>query len=146
MGRGSGRAARGDGSSTLIVVDTSAWVEYLRGTGSPANISLKRALSREDELGVVDVVRMELLAGAGGDERVVTVSRLLARGVALPTLSPGDHEYAASLYRAARRSGTTVRSMIDCLVASVAVRLDAPVLAQDRDFEVLRQVCPLRLV
>lgn len=146
MGRGSGRAARGDGSSTLIVVDTSAWVEYLRGTGSPANISLKRALSREDELGVVDVVRMELLAGAGGDERVVTVSRLLARGVALPTLSPGDHEFAASLYRAARRSGTTVRSMIDCLVASVAVRLDAPVLAQDRDFEVLRQVCPLRLV
>ena len=146
MGRGSGRAARGDGSSALIVVDTSAWVEYLRGTGSPANTALKGALSREDELGVVDVVRMELLAGAGGDEQVVTVSRLLARGVALPTLSPGDHEYAASLYRAARRSGATVRSMIDCLVASVAVRLDAPVLARDRDFEVLRQVCPLRLM
>jgi len=146
MGRGSGRAARGDGSSALIVVDTSAWVEYLRKTGSPANAALKRALKAEDALGVVDVVRMELLAGAGSDEQVVTVSRLLARGVALPTLSPGDHEYAASLYRATRRSGVTVRSMIDCLVASVAVRLDAPVLAQDRDFEVLRQVCPLRLV
>jgi predicted nucleic acid-binding protein len=36
--------------------------------------------------------------------------------------------------------------MIDCLVTSVAVRLDAAVLAQDRDFEVLRQVCPPRLV
>lgn len=130
----------------MIVVDTSAWVEYLRGTGSPANTALERALRSEAELGVVDVVRMELLAGAGSDEQLVTVSRLLARGVALPTLSPGDHEYAASLYRAARRSGATVRSMIDCLVASVAVRLDAPVLAQDRDFEVLRQFCPLRLV
>jgi len=145
MGRGSGRAARGDGPAALIVVDTSAWVEYLRKTGSPANAVLKRALKAEDALGVVDVVRMELLAGAGSDDQVVTVSRLLARGVALPTLSPGDHEYAASLYRATRRSGP-VRSMIDCLVASVAVRLDAPVLAQDRDFEVLRQVCPLRLV
>lgn len=130
----------------MIVVDTSAWVEYLRRTGSPANKTLKEALDREDELGVVDVVRMELLAGAGSDEQVVTVSRLLARGVALPTLSPADHEYAASLYTAARRSGTTVRSMIDCMVASVAVRLDAPVLARDRDYEVLRQVCPLRLV
>jgi len=130
----------------VIVVDTSAWVEYLRRTGSPANTMLKEALDREDELGVVDVVRMELLAGAGSDEQVFTVSRLLARGVALPTLSPADHEYAASLYRAARRSGTTVRSMIDCMVASVAVRLDAPVLARDRDYEVLRQVCPLRLV
>lgn len=130
----------------MIVVDTSAWVEYLRKTGSPANQALKRALKAEDELGLVDVVRMELLAGAGCDRQVETVSRLLARAVPLPTLSPGDHEYAASLYRAARRSGETVRPMIDCLVASVAVRLDAPVLAQDRDFEVLRQVCPLRLV
>ncbi len=146
MGRGPGRAARGDGPAAVIVVDTSAWVEYLRKTGSPANRALKRALTRGDELGVVDVVRMELLAGAGSDEQVVTVSRLLARGVALPSVSPGDHEYAASLYRAARRSGATVRSMIDCLVASVAVRLDAPVLARDRDYEVLRQVCPLRLV
>ncbi len=146
MGRRSGRAARGDGPSSLIVIDTSAWVEYLRKTGSPANTALKRALEAEDQLGVVDVVRMELLAGAGSDEQVATVTRLLARGVALPTLSPGDHEYAASLYRAARRSGETVRSMIDCLVTAVAVRLDAPVLAQDRDFEVLRQVCPLRLV
>ena len=129
----------------MIVVDTSAWVQYLRKTGSPANTALTRELRAEGELGVVDVVRMEL-AGAGSDEQIVTVSRLLARGVALPTLSPGDHEYAASLYRSARRSGVTVRSMIDCLVAAVAVRLDAPVLAQDRDFEVLRQLCPLRLV
>ncbi|MCW2681432.1 MAG: domain nuclease [Frankiales bacterium] len=130
----------------MIVVATSAWVEYLRKTGSPANRALQRALRADAELGVVDVVRMELLAGAGGDEQITTVARLLARGVALPSLSPGDHEYAASLYRAARRSGQTVRSMIDCLVASVAVRLDAPVLARDRDFEVLQEVCPLRLV
>ncbi len=146
MGRGPGRVARGDGPAGVIVVDTSAWVEYLRKTGSPANTALKGALTRGDELGVVDVVRMELLAGAGGDEQVLTVSQILARGTDLPALSPGDHEYAAMLYRAARRSGATVRSMIDCLVAAVAVRLDAPVLAQDRDFEVLRQVCPLRLM
>jgi predicted nucleic acid-binding protein len=145
MGRGSGRAAGGDSSAAVIVVDTSAWVEYLRKTGSPANTALKQGLARGDELGVVDVVRMELLAGAGSDEQVVTASRLLARGVALPALSPGDHEYAAMLYRAARRSGATVRSMIDCLVAAVAVRLDSPVLAQDRDYDVLAQVCPLRL-
>jgi hypothetical protein len=73
----------------LIVVDTSAWVEDLRGTGSPANMALKRALSAEGELGVVHVVRMELLAGAGNDEQVGTAPRLLARGIALPTSSPG---------------------------------------------------------
>ena len=130
----------------MIVVDTSAWVEFLRGSGSTAAAEVRRGLGEDEDLGVVDVVRMELLAGAGSDAEVVTVTRLLARGVALPALSPGDHEYAAQLYRAAPRSGATVRSMIDCLVAAVAVRLDAPVLGQDRDYQALRRVSPLRLV
>ena len=129
----------------MIVVDTSAWVEFLRATGSPTNLAVRRALHADNPLGVVDVVRLELLAGAGNDAAVVTVSRLLARGVALPTLSPADHEQAAHLYRAARRSGRTVRSLLDCLVAAVALRLDAPVLARDRDFEALAAVSPLRL-
>ena len=49
------------------------------------------------------------------------------------------------LYRATRRSGQTVRSLIDCLVAAVALRVDAPVLARDRDFEILAGVSRLRL-
>lgn len=129
----------------MIVVDTSAWVEYLRGTGSATGVLLRESLVNETEVGVVDVVRLELLAGAGSDEQVGTVSRLLARGVAVPADSPRDHEQAAALYRAMRRSGQTARSIIDCLVSAVALRLDAPVLARDRDFEALAAVSALRL-
>ena len=127
------------------MVDTSAWVEFLRGTGSPAALGVRGALARDEQLGIVDVVRMELLAGAATDVQEVTVARLLARGTALPAASPADHEHAAALYRAARRRGHTVRSLIDCLVAAVALRVEAPVLARDRDFEVLTRVSALRL-
>ena len=130
----------------MVVVDTSAWVEFLRGTGSPAAVRVRDALARNERLGVVDVVRMELLAGATDDRQVVTVRRLLARVTALPAASPADHEHAAALYRAARARGLTVRSLVDCLVAAVALRVEAPVLARDRDFEVLAGVSPLRLV
>ena len=129
----------------MIVVDSSAWVEYLRGTGSPADTALRAELFEDGVLGVVDVVRLELLAGATTEEQVSVVTRLLARAVALPLLSPADHEHAALLYRSARRSGHTIRSLIDCLVAAVALRVDAPVLARDRDYEVLASVSPLRL-
>lgn len=134
----------------VIVVDSSAWVEFLRRTRSPADETLAAALAAGVVLGVVDVVRMEVLAGASTDEQLVTVSRLLARGTALPALSPFDHEHAATLYRTARyrtarRSGQTVRSLVDCLVAAVALRIDAPVLARDQDFEVLASVSELRL-
>lgn len=129
----------------MIVVDTSAWVEYLRGTGSPASTALRRALAQDQPLGVVDVVRLELLAGAGDDQQVTTVTRLLARVVAVAAVSPSDHDDAAALCRAARQSGRTVRSLVDCLVAAAALRLDVPVLARDRDYEVLAEVSPLRL-
>lgn len=130
----------------MIVVDTSAWVEFLRATGSPTDAALTKALAGDALLGVVDVVRLEVLAGATTDAQVAALAGLLARATALPASSPGDHEQAAALYRAARRSGQTVRSLIDCLVAAVAMRLEAPVLAQDRDFEVLASVSDLRLV
>jgi predicted nucleic acid-binding protein len=130
----------------MIVVDTSAWAEYLRATGSDADVALTRAVRAQNAIGVPDVVRLELLAGAGSDGQVRDLQRLLARFTALPGASPADHERAAALYRAARRTGETVRSLLDCLVAAAALRTDSAVLARDRDFEVLAEVSPLRLV
>lgn len=129
-----------------MVVDTSAWVEYLRATGSPADAALTDAVRASDDIGVPDVVRLELLAGAGTDVQVRDLQRLLGRFHAMPAASPADHETAAALYRAARRTGATVRSLLDCLVAAAALRTDSPLLARDRDFEVLARVSPLRLV
>jgi len=51
---------------------------------------------------------------------------------------------AAGLYRAARRAGLTVRSGVDCLIAACALRHDATVLHQDRDFDALARVSPLK--
>jgi hypothetical protein len=129
-----------------MVVDTSAWVEYLRATGSPADAALTAAIQAGDSIGVPDVVRLELLAGAGTEEQVRDLARLLARFSAMPAASPADHDTAAALYRAARRTGQTVRSLLDCLVAAAALRTDASLLARDRDFEVIARVSPLRLV
>lgn len=130
----------------MILVDTSAWVEFLRNTGSPVHRRLRAAVTSQEQLGVLDVVRLELLAGAGDEARATDLNRFLARFEPLPLLSPADHEVAASLYRAARRKGNMVRSLIDCVVAAAALRLDAAVLARDRDYEVLAGVSDIRLV
>jgi len=129
-----------------MLADTSAWVEFLRGTGSPQHLTLTAALRDAEEVLIPDVVTLELLSGAGTERRALELRRLLAGFTALPAASPADHELAAELYRAARRAGETVRSLIDCLVAAAALRLGVPVLARDRDFEVLARVSPLQLV
>jgi predicted nucleic acid-binding protein len=52
-------------------------------------------------------------------------------------------EEAAQLYRLARRAGVTVRSGVDCLIATCAIRHGIPVLHNDRDFSLLARVSPL---
>ena len=126
----------------MILIDTSAWVEFLRATGSPEHLEVKRLLGTQ-EVGVVDLVAMELLAGAVSEEAAQQLARFLARFTAVASSSPADHQLAASLYRRGRVGGRTVRSLIDCLIAAVALRLDAPLLARDRDYDVLAEICPL---
>lgn len=129
----------------MIIADTSAWVEFLRATGSDVDRAMTAAVEDAQAVAVPDVVRLELLAGGGSEAAAQDLARLLARFAAAPTSSPGDHDVAAFLYRAARRDGQTVRSLVDCLVAAIAVRLDLPVLARDRDFAVLATVSSLQL-
>ena len=130
----------------MILVDTSAWIEFLRNTGSPVHLRLRAAVTAQEPLGIHDLVRLELLAGVRDEARAEALSQMLAGFGAVATSSPADHESAALLYRAARSSGETVRSLIDCLIAAAALRLDARVLARDRDYEVLAGVSDLLLV
>lgn len=128
----------------MIVLDTSAWVEFLRGTGSGVDDRVAQLVVDRTIL-VPDVVRLELLAGASDEVNAEDLRRLLARFTPLGASSPADHELAAWAYRRARRAGHTVRSLLDCLIAAMAIRVEAPVLARDRDFEILASLTDLRL-
>lgn len=126
----------------MLLVDTSAWIEYLRGTGSPADEHVARLLRDDlDRVVLAPPIVMELLAGAG-PAGVRPLEALIA-GVRTVDLDPWlDVHAAAATYRAARAGGTTVRSLVDCLIAVIAARTGATVVHRDRDFEVLRQVLP----
>lgn len=118
----------------MILVDTSAWVEFLRDTGSPVCEEVDRLLAQD--IAVCDAVRMEVLAGARDDAHLRSLRGLLARATVVPT-APVDYEVAAALYRSCRRRGATVRKLIDCLIGAVATRHGTPVLHADADFDTL---------
>lgn len=79
---------------------------------------------------------MEVLAGARDESHLTSLRRLLARAVNIPIEST-DYDDAAALYRRCRRHGETPRKLIDCLIASVAIRTRTPILHSDADFDVL---------
>jgi len=126
----------------VILVDTSAWVEFLRDSASPVCARVDELL--DADIAVCHPIRMEVLAGARDDRHLADLRGLLARASLVPT-DPVDYEDAAVLYRACRRGGDTVRRLIDCLIAATAIRADVAVLHADSDFEVLSRHTPLRI-
>jgi predicted nucleic acid-binding protein len=129
----------------VILADTSAWVDYLRATGSRVHLRLRELIAGEGELVTTEVVMMELLAGEPTPEGVTRLRRLLGRFELLPVEGLADYEAAAELYRRCRAGGETVRKLTDCLIAAVALRNGAFVLHRDHDFEVIARHAPLRV-
>ena len=126
----------------MILVDTSAWVEFLHATATPADIAVQEAMV--GDIATCDPVRMELLAGARTDHELSSLRSLLSRDVHLPT-AVSDYEEAALLYRRARAAGLTVRRQIDCLITAIAIRHSVDVLHADRDFTSLAECSALRI-
>jgi predicted nucleic acid-binding protein len=129
----------------VILADTSAWVEYLRATGSPVNLRLRKLIADEGDVVTTEVVMMELLAGAADAEHLARLRRLLGRFELLPVEGLADYESAAELHRRCRAGGETPRNLTDCLIAAVAVRHGAALLHRDHDFDIIARHTPLRV-
>jgi len=131
-----------------MIVDTSAVIELLRGTGSRTHLALAQALRQERPLWIPAVVLQEVLQGARDASHFVRLQSQLDQ---LPLFEPDDvgelHRQAALLYARCRWRGVTVRSPIDCVVAACALEADLPLLAMDRDFSGMASIEPkLQLV
>jgi predicted nucleic acid-binding protein len=129
----------------VILADTSAWVEYDRATGSAVDRRLAALIGDDGPLAVTEPVVMEVLAGARDDLRASDLRRLLLRFHLLRFDVAADFDAAVRIYRRCRRIGVTPRGMIDCLIAAVAWRSDATLLAWDADLDRVARVVGIDL-
>jgi predicted nucleic acid-binding protein len=129
----------------MILADTSAWVEYDRATGSAVHRRVAELIAAEAPLSVTEPVIMEVLAGARSDQRELDLRRLLLRFRLLRFDAAADFDAAARIYRRCRAVGFTPRGMVDCMIAAVAWRHGAALLAQDVDLQRLGQIVGIEL-
>ena len=119
----------------MILADTSAWVEYDRATGSTVDRRLSALIDADDQVAVTEPVVMEVLAGARDGERETQLRRLLQRFDLLGFDVAADFDGAARIYRRCRATGVTPRGMVDCMIAAVASRTGATLLAHDAEMD-----------
>ena len=129
----------------MILADTSAWVEFDRRTGSAVDLRLTELISGAEPVAVTEPVMMEVLAGARSDTRETQLRRLLLRCDLLALDPVSDFDAAARIYRRCRQQGITPRGLVDCLIAAVALRHGADLLALDVDLSRVAGVVGIRM-
>jgi len=118
--------------SGRILIDTSAWVDFLRARGGVLGDVVERALSDDTAL-MCGVVVAELLQGAKGQKEVQQLEFLFANVACLPVL-PDDWHDAGRALQALRLRGVTL-PLSDAIIASVAKRHGVSILTADAHFK-----------
>jgi predicted nucleic acid-binding protein len=128
----------------VLLVDTSAWIEIFR---RPSRLDLDRVISDREQIVTCLPVIQEVLQGFD-DERAFVIAHTAMH--ALPCvespITKGLVDAAVDIYRRARRSGVTVRSSVDCLIAACASRHRLTVMHRDRDYANLATIVPIEHV
>ena len=129
----------------MVVADSSVWIDYFNASPNPARDILRRLLYEGDtRLVVPDLVLFEVLRGFRNERELRQAQALMLSLDVQATGSAALALQAAQHYRDLRKSGVTVRSGIDVLVASFCIEHDYLLLHRDRDFDAFEERRGLR--
>ena len=129
----------------MVIVDTTVWVDYLKGVGTLEVEWLDRETSRQ-RLGLLDLMACEVLQGLSTDLEALRVLRHLRQFEIFETGGVDLATAAARNYRRLRSRGRTVRKTIDCLIATFCIEQHHSLLHNDRDFDPFEELLDLQVV
>ena len=129
----------------MVIVDTTVWIDYLRGTSTPQVTWFEIAMAHQ-RLGLLDLTLCEVLQGVRDDQQFEEVRDILSRFAIFTTGGVTLAIAAARNYLVLRRQGRTVRKTIDCLIATFCLIHDHALLHNDRDFDPFEKFLGLSVI
>ena len=129
----------------MVMVDTSAWVEFFR-QGDPSVVEKVDRCLGEDLVGIGDLVYCEVMQGLRSRRQREKVSSLLLGLPRFQMVGFRVAEKAAANYRLLRSRGVTVRKTMDVLIGTFCSENDMPLVHRDRDFDLMAPLIGLSVV
>lgn len=130
----------------MIVVDSSVWIDHLRGNATPEVVRLAEMIRADDDILVGDLVLCEVLSGVPSDRVAARLERGLRSFTVMSMSSASVAVDAAANYRRLRTRGITIRKTMDLLIGTFCIRENLPLLHRDRDYDPMEQHLGLRVV
>jgi predicted nucleic acid-binding protein len=130
----------------ILLVDTSVWIDFFAGRDTPQTRIFKDAIREGVDIALTGVILTEILQGVPSDSGFARLRKDLSSFRVLHPASENTYVQAAKLYRSGRKRGVTIRSLVDCLIAAVAMEHGATILYKDRDYDRISGYAPLKTV
>jgi predicted nucleic acid-binding protein len=130
----------------ILLVDTSVWIDFFAGRHTPQTMFFKDAVREGADVALTRLILAEILQGVPFDAEFARLRKVLSSFRILQPATDETYVQAARLYRTGRKRGVTIRSLIDCLVAAIALEHGAVVLHRDRDYERISKYAPLKTI
>lgn len=127
-----------------MVVDTSVWIDYFNRNTSWQAERLRNAIADNEPIHLPGIVITEILLGLSNNKEAERVADLLTTFEQPQELTLDDYKQAAEIYRTCRSKGKTIRSTVDCLIATLCLRDNYELLSKDRDFQAIERCFPLK--
>lgn len=118
----------------MILVDSSVWIDYFRGTATPQAEKLDSLLGSEP-IATGDLILTEVLQGFVSDRDFNQAKKLMTSLVIVGIAGQSIAIQAAKNFRVLRSLGVTVRKTIDTVIATRCIESELPLLYSDRDFD-----------
>jgi predicted nucleic acid-binding protein len=129
----------------MVIIDTTVWIDYLRGAQNPETQWLDRELQGQ-RLGLNDLILCEVLQGIPDRTAFARVRDDLLKFQVFQTGGTDQALAAAQNYRDLRQRGYTVRKTIDCLIATFCLQAGHALLHRDHDFDPFEKLLGMQVV
>lgn len=127
----------------MILVDSSVWIDFFRGTQTPQTEKLDGLLGSEP-IAVGDLILTEMLQGFGSERDFNEGKRLLTSLLIVEIGGQDIVIQAARNFRILRGQGITIRKTIDTIIATRCIESGFILLYSGRDFDPFVQHLGLR--
>ncbi len=129
----------------MILVDTTVWIDLFAGRPRPHVAPLEQLLQTGEDICICGIVLAEVLQGIRSDSEYTKTKDYCESLVFLPMIH-ATFLRSSQMYRALRKKGLTIRTPLDCMIASVAIEHRVPLLHNDRDFDKIANHTNLEVV
>ncbi len=129
----------------MILIDTSVLIDFFKGIKNPAGVRFKSILEQDIPFGITSLIYQEILQGAKSEKEYAGLKKYLSSQRFFHPQDPIEtYAKAAGIYFRCRKKGITIRSTVDCLIAQISIENELLLLHNDKDFEAMAAVAPLK--